>query len=401
MSSGKPKVVPVSELFDGLVTEFRSANVPHSVLFQTALRVCAEDSKRVQRGEPPSQIRALVRRARTMLETSHPAAVPPPGGWMAQASPGDLGLAEPLAPPSAPEPAPPAPEPPEEEPPLPEFEPVLEPSPPPSGLGGPSAPEPVDTAPPPPPSEVPPATGFPPPERVAEPISPVLKLQQPGVSFQDLFSEGGSAEDAPAPAERREVSSLLFGIGVVAVALLAGAVVIVILWPGIAPRKQVPSRIVESYPAPLPTATQPVPAAAPVAATEPPPARATAAVPTPLPVRATEPPAPVQPVRAPRGQEVEGVETMRSADWAGRAPTFVVHFASYRSKENAVADAARLTRELGRPAHALVVDLGDKGTWYRVVVGDFGTVEEARAFRADALARKTGELGGIYRLAAP
>jgi hypothetical protein len=79
----------------------------------------------------------------------------------------------------------------------------------------------------------------------------------------------------------------------------------------------------------------------------------------------------------------------------------VVHFASYRSRLNATADAARLGRETGRPARALLIDLGEKGTWYRVVVGDFATADEARAFRAEVAVRKTSDVGAVYRLAAP
>lgn len=92
---------------------------------------------------------------------------------------------------------------------------------------------------------------------------------------------------------------------------------------------------------------------------------------------------------------------MRSPDWAGHDPVFVIHLASYRSRENASADAARLSRELGRPAYALVVKLQQSGTWYRVVLGDFQTADQARAFRADLAARGTRDVDGVYRLVAP
>jgi hypothetical protein len=46
------------------------------------------------------------------------------------------------------------------------------------------------------------------------------------------------------------------------------------------------------------------------------------------------------------------------------------------------------------------VDLPD-GAWYRVLLGDFPTGAEARAFRARLAAAGTPELGGVYRIQAP
>ncbi|MGD1148821.1 MAG: SPOR domain-containing protein [Thermoanaerobaculaceae bacterium] len=419
MSSGKPKVVPVSELFDRLVAEYRSGNVPHSTLFQTALRVCADDSKRVQRGEPPAQIRELVQRARATLDVSHPGSSPPaPNGW--PAAPVD---AAPIR--FAGRQAPFAPEPPLDGPPT-EAAGLTPETPDPTPLSSvsefeftPEAPArsiPDEVAPVPPPPLVPPLPApleAEPPEEALpvgpadvpfeahpEPISPILTLNESRVSFEDLFNQEADARLEDAQTDGGGAPSLVFRIGVIALALLAGAVVIVVLWPGIAPRKSGPSRIIESFPAPQPTAAPPPLAALLV------PTPAPAALPTATPVpeptqRPPEPTAPSRPATAARPAVVEGVETMRSPDWTGHPPTFVVHFASYHSRENATADAARLGRETGRSAHALQVDLGEKGTWYRVVVGDFATAEEARAFHAEIAARKPGEVGGVYRLSAP
>lgn len=44
------------------------------------------------------------------------------------------------------------------------------------------------------------------------------------------------------------------------------------------------------------------------------------------------------------------------------------------------------------------VDLGPKGLWYRSVIGDFATVEEAFTFRADLEAKNTPNMGFVYRL---
>ena len=421
MSSGKPRVVPVSELFDRLVAEFRGASIPHSNLFQAALRVCAEDSKRVQRGEPPSQVRALVQRARAILEVSHPSAsLPPSAGWSpaaADAAPirftgGQKSPAQEPPPtasaagdsPESPDPAPVSS--------VSEFEfTPEEPGRPLPGEIDAAPPPPVVPRPPAPLDASPPEPGNPTAPAVTplaphvEPISPVLALRESRVSFEDLFSQEPDAETEDTAPEGGGLSSLVFRIGVIALALLAGAVVIVVLWPGMAPRKSVPPRIVESFPAPEPTAFRPPLPATPVAPTP-----APAAPPTPAPTR-TPTPAPTQlppeaaaPSRPPatnRPAVIDGAETMRVPDWAGRAPAFVVHFASYRSRDNALADASRLGRDLARPAHALRVDLGEKGTWYRVVVGDFATAEEARAFRAGIVARKTGDVGPVYRVVAP
>ena len=422
MTSGKPKVVPVSELFDRLVSEPPGVGLPHSVLFQAALRVCAEDSKRVQRGEEPSQVWTLVQRAREVLAASHPGAFPAAASsWVPSQDGESSGIRfsglKPPTPASEPEAAaraddaaidfqPAEPEAPLAEPvrfsgaptgvePVPEEpsadgigpwpEPAAAPEAPPPSLPEAWAPEPAEDA----------APG-----RGPEAVSPVLQLRHSTVSFQDLFTEESGGEPGPDVGEGGEGRSLLFRVAVVALAILATAVAVVILWPGIAPRRQGPARIVESFPAPRPASVPTAAAtAAPAAPTAAPTPRLTApAAPQVPPARAAQAPPPGRPARP---AEVEGVETMRSSDWAGHQPTFVVHFASYKSRDNALSDAARLGNELGRPAHALAVDLGDRGLWYRVVVGDFASVADARAFRAEVAARKTGEVGGVYRLAAP
>ena len=228
--------------------------------------------------------------------------------------------------------------------------------------------------------------------------------QQPQSSFEDLFVAEAEAEPQEELIADHRGLQIIGRIAAVALALLAAAVVVVILWPGVTPSKPATPRIVESFPAPSPTAT-PGELAAALRVPPQPTAAAVLAAPAPSAApRPTEPlvsAAPPHP-RRPAPVEVEaGVETMRSSDWAGRQAVFVVHFSSYRSRENANADAARLGAEFGHPAHALVVDLGEKGTWYRVVVGDFATADDARAFRAEIAARKTHETGGVYRLSAP
>jgi cell division protein FtsN len=90
--------------------------------------------------------------------------------------------------------------------------------------------------------------------------------------------------------------------------------------------------------------------------------------------------------------------TMLSPDWPG-APVWMIHFSSYQRKENAERDAARLAKIVGGPLHVIGVNLGaTQGLWFRVMMGEYRTREEARAAR-DALAAKgTPGLGFVYRV---
>jgi cell division protein FtsN len=60
---------------------------------------------------------------------------------------------------------------------------------------------------------------------------------------------------------------------------------------------------------------------------------------------------------------------------------------SFRRRATAEADARRLGAELGLPARILEANLGAKGVWYRVVVGEAASTAEASALRAE-LAKK-------------
>jgi cell division protein FtsN len=85
-------------------------------------------------------------------------------------------------------------------------------------------------------------------------------------------------------------------------------------------------------------------------------------------------------------------------DWTGRSPVWMIHFSSYQRKENADRDAARLAKLLGRPLRVVEVNLGAPGIWYRVMLGEYGSRDEAQAER-DALAAKgTPGVGLVYRV---
>ena len=85
-------------------------------------------------------------------------------------------------------------------------------------------------------------------------------------------------------------------------------------------------------------------------------------------------------------------------DWAGKPAVFVIHFSSTKDRESAAKEAQKLGAALGAPARAVEVDLGEKGIWYRVVIGEFADVDAARAFRADLEAKKTPGMGFVYEM---
>jgi SPOR domain len=405
MSPGASKVIPVSELFNRLAAEYRNAGIPQAQLFQTALRVCGEDSKRTRRGESPAELGELVLQARAILDVSHPRSLHPSLGGRPGEGFGSDRSAPQVPPAPRPEPetgasaaagaAPPP------SPPAPLFPSTPAPAPPEPEIAAPSAAAPFEVH--------------------AGPAAPGPETGETPVSFEDVFRQAGQEERIePEPAPRGGgVSFSVFRIGAVALAVLAAVVVVVILWPGLTRSRTAPpagpaavstdrtpgSERPPEAEAPTPvesaaaTAAQPTPEQPPAGTTAPAAPEAAVAVPEPTPAP-THPTPAAAPAPA-RPETFAGVETMRSPDWSGHAPAFVVHFASYRSRDNATADAARLARDLGRPAYAVLVDLGEKGTWYRVVVGGFATAAEAREFRAGIAAAKTREVGGVYRLAAP
>ena len=85
-------------------------------------------------------------------------------------------------------------------------------------------------------------------------------------------------------------------------------------------------------------------------------------------------------------------------DWTGKEPLYVIHFSSYKDRPSAEREAQSLGRRLGKSGHAVEVDLGEKGRWYRVLIGDFATAEEALAYRKELEERKTPNMGFVYRV---
>jgi len=156
-------------------------------------------------------------------------------------------------------------------------------------------------------------------------------------------------------------------------------------------------------PAPLETTRPETPrtgAETPAASAESAPRRSSPPVPpaSPTPAAESRPAAPAPP--PPAIPESRG-SSMISPDWAGRAPSYMIHFSSFQKKENADRDAAQRAKALGRSLRVVEVNLGAPGLWYRVMLGEFRTREEADAARAELAAKGTEGLGLVYRVSAP
>ena len=83
-------------------------------------------------------------------------------------------------------------------------------------------------------------------------------------------------------------------------------------------------------------------------------------------------------------------------DWTGE-PVYVIQFASSKDRPSAQHYAVAMAKETGLPARAAAVDLGERGTWYRTVVGEFRTAEEALGVRALFLAEKRS-VGFVFQM---
>jgi hypothetical protein len=334
MTIGGAKVALVSEVLDELLAEYGSETARRSILFQAALQVCAEESRRVKQGEPPAPLEVLAERARAILDAP-------------QASPPD----EPEAAPSVEVPA------------------IEMPSPPPIE-------EPAEL----PPDEVP--------------------LESMG----DLFVDEEIGEMGTGKRRRLPLVLVLAVVGLLAV---VGGTFYVYWNSETGGSTGSSSRIVESFPAPQGTAaetSQPADQTSQAAAVVP---TANAPMPTTPPAPALEAnrdlPVPVEPqipAALERAASSQGAAIMVSPDWEGRAPIFVIHFSSFRERFKAQRDAVAIGKRYGRPAYVARVTL-PSGVWYRVVLGDFTSAEDARAFHDELAARHTSDLGGVYRITGP
>jgi hypothetical protein len=104
--------------------------------------------------------------------------------------------------------------------------------------------------------------------------------------------------------------------------------------------------------------------------------------------RASPPPAPTD----------RPVPVFATPEWTGPEPVFSVHLSSYRERLKADRDALAFRERLGQPSHVFEVDLGPKGVWYRVLVGEFRTAAEALAFRDGLPEKGVRETAIVFRV---
>lgn len=152
--------------------------------------------------------------------------------------------------------------------------------------------------------------------------------------------------------------------------------------------------------APAPPAASPPPAAtvAPtvgaraIARAVPPPSNG----PAPAPVPVSMAPVPTVLAAVPARLSRDGLIVTK--DRAGQAQVFSVHFTSYKDRASAERDLKRVQGLAGREGYVAEVELGEKGVWYRVMVGTFETAEQAKAVREELAAKGTRDLGWVYRV---
>lgn len=152
--------------------------------------------------------------------------------------------------------------------------------------------------------------------------------------------------------------------------------------------------------APLPGSIGPGEVALPARPSVPLPATSSAIAPLAVSPRPLEPAtAPAPAIAAPDLPESRG-SSMISRDWTDRAPAYAIHFSSFQKRENADRDAARLGKVLGRPLRVMAVSLGSRGTWYRVILGEFATRDEAERSRQELTSKGIPGVGLVYRVSA-
>lgn len=204
-------------------------------------------------------------------------------------------------------------------------------------------------------------------ERDASPPPVAVARPRPAAEASPAPAEGGAASPTVAPAAS----------------------------PAAAPAAATPAPTVAPFPtvAPIPTVAPP-PAVAPAQVRVEPsrvPAAATAA--------AATAPAPTLVRSVPVRQSRDGLVVTR--DREGLPEIWSIHFTSYRDRASAERDLKRVTGLAGRPGYVAEVDLGEKGTWHRVMVGSFATAQEAKAVRDELAAKGTPDMGWVYRVVGP
>ena len=239
-----------------------------------------------------------------------------------------------------------------------------------------------------------------PPARHEPAVEPMSEMPPRREIFEDHDSTQPAMEEfrfkaaerpAPAPAHSSRKGWLVALVGVLAIGAALTWAVREYVFKGEIVRSVAPAA--QKNPDVAPPASA-APALAPTAA---PALAAKPAAPSPkaTPVQAKQAAA-GPPARAavPKGRAA----VLLTPDWAGKPIVYVVHFSSHKDRESAAKEAQKLGAALGAPGRAVEVDLGEKGIWYRVVIGEFSDVDAARAFRADLEAKKTPGMGFVYEM---
>ncbi len=363
---GARRILPsVAEVAAALA---RKVSADPAVLYRVSREAVTEELTRVKQGLEPAPLEVLVARAEERFRAAH-------SGPEVPKQP-DLFGSAPAGPPPLPEPPPvvsmpvlPAPY----EPPEAPFAAATS-----ADLGWDRSS-----------AEVPAAVVIPP----EQPLSGqgAESAESPAAGAADVLmgeepEESTPKGPAPGDAAARRSLWILAAVAVVVVAAgLAWIVIRLLAPPSSALRGGVAAKVELPTPPILPQTI--APAAAPAAT----PAQTPSPSPSAARAKAKKAPAPSAPASG-------RVASFVTKDWAGRPPVFIVHFSSHQERAAAARDAASLASTLGKPARAVEVDLGAKGIWFRVVVGEFPTAEEARAFRTALAAKKTPGMGFVYEM---
>ena len=229
------------------------------------------------------------------------------------------------------------------------------------------------------------------PEAASRPRSEIFEDHDSTQPAMEEFRFKAAERPAPTPARSSRKSWLVALVGVLVIGAALTWAVREGVFRGELVRSVAPAaRKSPEVAPPASAAPAPAPTAAPALVAKPaaPPPKAVA-----VPVKRAAA-GPSSGTAVPKGRAA----ALLTPDWAGKPVVYVIHFSSHKDRESATKEAQKLGAALGAPGHAVEVDLGEKGIWYRVVMGEFADVDAARAFRADLEAKKTPGMGFVYEM---
>ncbi len=110
------------------------------------------------------------------------------------------------------------------------------------------------------------------------------------------------------------------------------------------------------------------------------------------------PPAAVPPPSVPSAPGSGRASTVAVPEGTGPEPIYGVHLSSYRERLKAEGDARIVGAQLGIPTHVSAFDLGPKGVWYRVLVGELRSPAEGLALQETLRRKGLPSVGPVYRV---